>query len=132
MNFFDRLKKVFIQPGGDSRNYWVYARCKRCGEVISARVDMMNDLSKDFETGQYSVHKVLVGDGSYRCFQRIEVTLHFDKHKRLIDRSITGGEFLEPDQVDEARAAYEQAMREAEEARKAHLAELAARAQEKS
>jgi len=130
MSFLDRIKQALAPPArGDSRDYWTHARCKRCGEVISARVDMMNDLSKDFDTGQYTVHKVLVGDGKHRCFQRIEITLTFDKRKNLIDRSIIGGEFLEPEQVDEARAAYERAMQEAEEARKAHLAELAARSE---
>ena len=114
MSFIERLKNMFIAPNGiDKRSYWVHTRCKRCGEVVSGRVDMLNDLSKDFETGQYTVHKVLVGDGRNRCFQRIEVTLYFDKNKRLIERSITGGEFLEPDEVAEARTAYEQAMAEA-------------------
>ncbi len=125
MSFFDRLKKVFASPGGD-RNYWVHVRCDRCGEVIASRVDLYNDLSMDFDANQYRVHKVLVGDGRYRCFQRIDITLVFDKNKRLVDRSIRGGEFLEPDQVEEARAAYEQAMIRAEEARKARLARLAA------
>ena len=130
MSLLDRIKQALApSAGGGSRDYWIHARCKRCGEVISARVDMMNDLSKDFDTGQYTVHKVLVGDGKHRCFQRIEITLTFDKRKNLIDRSIMGGEFLEPEQVDEARAAYERAMQEAEEARKAHLAELAARSE---
>jgi len=58
------------------------------------------------------VRKVLVGDGAHRCFQRIDVTLHFDKNKRLIDRSITGGDFLQPEEVDAAKAAYEQKIAE--------------------
>ncbi len=83
MNLLDSLKKLFSSPGRD-RNYWVYARCDRCGEVIASRVDLFNDLSMDFDVGRYRVHKVLVGEGRYRCFQRIEVTLVFDKHKRLV------------------------------------------------
>jgi len=129
MSIFDRLRKAFSSPGGD-RNYWVHVRCDRCGEVITARVDLLNDLSMDFDAKQYRVHKVLVGDGRYHCFQRIDVTLVFDRNKRLVDRSIRGGTFLTPTEVEEAKAAYERAMQEAEEARKARLAELAARAQE--
>ncbi len=110
MSFFDRLKQLLTSSAKDRRNYWMYVRCKRCGEVITARVDLFNDLSLDFDSKQYHVHKVLVGDGRYRCFQRIDVTLIFDKNKRLIDRSIRGGEFLHPTEVDEAKAAYEQAM----------------------
>jgi len=132
MSFFERLKKAFSSSGGDSRNYWVNVRCKRCGEVITSRIDLFNDLSKDFETGQYMTRKVLIGSGEARCFQKIEVTLIFDKNKRLIDRSISGGDFLEPEEVDAARAAYQEALArakaEAEARRKAREAELAAQA----
>ncbi len=131
MSFLDRLKKTLSSPGLD-RNFWIHVRCSRCGEVITARIDLMNDLTQDFQTGEYRVHKVLVGDGRYQCFQRIHVDLVFDKNKRLIDRAIQGGEFLHPTQVEEARAAYEQAMHEAQEARKARLAELAAKSSSSS
>jgi len=113
MSFFDRLKTLITPSSQDRNSYWVYARCKRCGEVISSRVNLMNDPSQDYETGQYTVHKVLVGDGRHRCFQRIEITLAFDKNKKLIDRSITGGEFLDANEVEAARAAYEQSIAEA-------------------
>ena len=130
MSFFERLKGMFSGPGGDSRNYWVNVRCNRCGEVITARVDMMNDLSKDFNTGQYWTRKVLIGSGEARCFQQIEVTLTFDSNKRLIDRTIVGGEFLEPEEVEAARAAYKQAVAEekarAEARRREREAALAA------
>ncbi|HEY79867.1 MAG TPA: hypothetical protein EYP25_07665 [Anaerolineae bacterium] len=129
MSFLDLIKKAFSSPNSD-RNYWVHVRCDRCGEVITARVDLYNDLSMDFDVKQYRVHKVLVGTGRYHCFQRIEVTLVFDKNKRLVDRSIHGGTFLAPEDVAEAKAAYDRAMQEAEEARKARLAKLAARASE--
>ena len=113
MSFFDRLKKAFSAPGGGNRGYLVNVRCNRCGEVITTRVDMMNDLSKDFDTGQYWTRKVLVGSGEARCFQQIEVTLTFDKNKRLIERTIVGGQFLEPDEVEAAKAAYQQSLAEA-------------------
>ncbi len=131
MSFFDRLKKTLSSPGLN-RNLWIHVRCSRCGEVITARIDLMNDLTQDFQTGEYRVHKVLVGDGRYRCFQRIHVDLAFDKNKRLIDQVIQGGEFLHPSQVEEARAAYERAMQEAEEARQARLAELTAKSSSSS
>ena len=132
MSFFDRLKNMLTGPGGAKRNYWVNVRCNRCGEVITSRVDLFNDLSKDFDTGQYWTRKVLIGSGEDRCFQQIEVSLTFDKNKRLIDRSISGGEFLEPDEVEPARAAYQEALArrkaEAEARRKAREAAVAAQA----
>ena len=131
MSFFERLKNMFVAPGGiDRRSYWVNVRCKRCGEVITSRVDLLNDLSKDFDAKQFTAHKVLVGDGRNRCFQRIEVSLTFDKNKKVVDRSITGGEFLEPDEVEAAKTAYEQKIAEmkarAEAEGKAREAALAA------
>ena len=114
MSFLDRWMKRFTASGIERRSYWVHARCKRCGEVISSRVDLLNDLSLDFDTGQYVARKTLMGDGRHRCFQRLEVTLVFDKKKRLVDRSITHGEFLHPTEVEEAKAAYEQALAEAQ------------------
>ncbi len=131
MSLFDKLKKALSAPGGDSRNYWITVRCNRCGEVITTRVDMMNDLSKDFATGQYYTHKVIIGSGEARCFQKIDVSLTFDKKKRLIDRSISGGAFLEPEEVESAREAYQQklaqAKAEAEARRRAREAEITAR-----
>ncbi len=132
MSFFERLKSMFTASDLDRRSYWVHVQCDRCGEVISSRVDLFNDLSQDFETKQFVSHKTLVGSGKYHCFQRIDITLTFDKNKRLIDRSIRGGTFLHPNEVEAAQAAYEQRMREAEAARQARLAELAARAQQAS
>ena len=127
MNFFDRLKATITASGIDRRSYWVHTRCKRCGEVISARIDLFNDLSEDFETKQRRVHKVLVGDGRNRCFQRIEITLIFDKNKKLVDRSITGGEFLHPNEVEAAKDAYEQAIARAKaQAQAEHEARAAA------
>jgi len=113
MSFFNRLKTLMSPLSQDRNGYWVYARCKRCGEVISSRVNLMNDPSQDYKTGRYTVHKVLVGDGRNRCFQRIEITLVFDKNKKLVERSIAGGDFLDPNEVAAARAAYEQAIAEA-------------------
>ncbi len=125
MSFLNRLKSAFTSPGGN-RNHWVHVRCARCGEVITARIDLMNDLSVDYDTGGYWTRKVLIGQGAARCFQPIEITLTFDEKKRLIDRTISGGEFLEPDQVAEAQAAFEEALKRVEEERKARLARLAA------
>lgn len=95
MGFFNKLSKLFSSPGGDdTRAYWIYARCKRCGEKIRTRVDLSNDLSLDYGGDQttYFTRKVLIGEG--RCFERIEVRLTFDKDRRLINREISGGEFI--------------------------------------
>jgi hypothetical protein len=67
-------------------------QCKRCGEIIEGRVDLDNDLSLGDEGDIYLVHKGLVG--ANRCFQQIEVELKFDSARQLLERHITGGEFV--------------------------------------
>ncbi|MBN1311537.1 MAG: hypothetical protein JXB30_08970 [Anaerolineae bacterium] len=58
---------------------------------------MHNDLSagdgEDTDAGGYYCRKVLMG--SRRCFQRIEVKVRFDSNRRLIDRQISGGTFVD-------------------------------------
>ena len=75
-------------------------RCNRCGEVLPVRVDMRNDLSiqYDQEGGQttYTCRKLVSGDGSNLCFQKMEIVLKFDENRRLINREVTGGTFVEP------------------------------------
>ena len=88
------LKKLF-GGGGTSQGsdfYTFSVSCDRCGETIEGKVNMNNDLSLDDEGG-YHVRKVLME--SNRCFQQIEVILKFDNSKRLLDKQISGGKFVE-------------------------------------
>ena len=79
------------------RAYWVFIRCGRCGETLKTRVDLYNDLSIEYGEGQgkitYFTRKTLIG--SQLCFQPVEVRLTFDAQKKLLDRQIRGGEFIE-------------------------------------
>lgn len=91
------LKKLF---GGDAskpekRYYVFHVKCNRCGEVIEGRVDLDNDLSLDYEGDNtvYFVRKGLVGEN--RCFQQIEVEMKFTSERELIDRQVTGGQFVD-------------------------------------
>lgn len=100
MGFFQKLARL-ISPSRlrETPVYWIHARCDRCGEEISARVNLYNDLSIEYEGDQASYHcrKVLMGEG--RCSQRIEVWLTFDQNRQLSDRQISGGTFIEPGEV---------------------------------
>ncbi len=101
MGFLDRLSRLFSLDASvpsEERNYWLRVRCHRCGEIIPVRIDMLNDLSRDFSTGHYFVRKVAMGSGRNRCFQRIELELTFDDKKQLIDQKVTGGELLLPEE----------------------------------
>ena len=93
MNF---LQKLFgSSPAKPDKKYYTFSvKCKRCGEIIEGRVDLNNDLSVEYEEGGdiYHARKLLVGEN--RCFQRIEIELKFTANRELIEKKITGGEFI--------------------------------------
>ncbi len=91
----DFLKKLFTPPARSPKRYYTFTvKCRKCGETIEGRVDLDNDLSIEYESGGdiFYARKMLMG--SNRCFQRIEANFKFDANRQLIDREITGGEFL--------------------------------------
>ena len=106
MGFLKKLGALFSAPSGDKRSLWLYVKCDKCGEILKGRVDLLNDLSIQYdESGRassYYCRNVFVG--SNRCYRPIEVELTFDKNRRLLNEEITGGEFAsEEDFNDSAR-----------------------------
>jgi hypothetical protein len=104
MSFLKKLRASLgsSPPAGASREiYPITVRCRRCGETLTATVNLANDLSQDYERDIFYVRKLISGSGANRCFQQIEVQLTFDTHKRLLEREITGGIFID----DEANKA---------------------------
>lgn len=99
MTFFKRLTSLFTRsaPSTSRSVQMITVQCNRCGEVIAAPVDLRNDLSVDYDEGtgatSYVCRKVLMG--RQRCFQQIEVTLHFDQGRKLVDQQVSGGKFVE-------------------------------------
>ncbi|GAB4576160.1 MAG: hypothetical protein Kow0077_31240 [Anaerolineae bacterium] len=90
MNF---LKRLF--GGGQSHDsgMYFYIRSKRSGEVIQVRLDM-NQLTPEYENERvsgYFTHKTLVGQ---RSFERLEAEFFFDPNKRLVEKRVSGGEFV--------------------------------------
>jgi hypothetical protein len=94
MNFF---KKLFTSAPSNPGTFYTFAvKCKRCGEIIHGQVNVNNEPSVEYdEKGQpyYICRKVLVGD--QLCFEKIEVDFKFNSLRGLLDRQITGGEFVE-------------------------------------
>ena len=91
----DFLKKLFsgasARPSADF--FPLRVKCDRCGETIEGRVNMANDLSLEDGADGYFVRKVLMGNG--RCFQKVEVELHFSATRKLLEKSAHGGTFLD-------------------------------------
>ena len=92
----DFLKKLFAPRQVYKKEYYTFTvKCKRCGETITGRIDIDNDLSVEYEAGGdvFYARKVLMGEN--KCFQRIEVNLKFNAERQLIDKDIIGGAFVE-------------------------------------
>jgi len=89
------LKNLFGgTPAKPEKNYHTFnVKCRRCGEIIEGRVDLDNDLSLNDEGNGYIVRKGLIGGN--RCFQQIEVELNFTSARQLMEKTITGGTFVE-------------------------------------
>ncbi len=93
MNFF---KSLFSSPRPTGTFYPFSVKCKRCGEIIQGQVNVYNEPSLEFdEKGKpiYICRKVLIGNE--HCFQQIEVVFKFDEGRRVIDRTIGGGDFTD-------------------------------------
>ena len=93
MNF---LQKIFKDASSkpEKRYYTFSVKCKRCGEVIEGRVDLDNDLSIEYEQGGdvFYARKILMGND--KCFQSIGVDLKFTPRRELLDKQVSGGEFV--------------------------------------
>jgi hypothetical protein len=102
MSLFKKLSNLLNPAAAGKRDggYWIVVRCQRCGEIIRTRVNLSNDLSPNFEEGgetvTYFCRKTLMGN--QHCFQQVEVELTFDANRRLVDRQIHGGEFVDVDE----------------------------------
>lgn len=97
INFIKKLTDLFSSaPAHDPYGYRIYVRCNRCGEKVSTRIDLRNDLSPDYSDREkdttYYCRKVLIGQKL--CFQKIEVSLKFNEGRKLLDREINGGIFI--------------------------------------
>jgi hypothetical protein len=85
----------------EGRVFRTTVRCSRCGEKIPVRIDLSRELTPQYGEGEgaYYVRKGVIGSGENRCFQRIDVYLTFDAQKRLVARDISGGEFVDNEDV---------------------------------
>lgn len=87
--------------GDDLNAYWIYAQCRRCGEPLKARINLMNDLSEAEDGEGWIVRKGLVGSGANRCFQTVEVTLRFDSRKQnVLESEVVGGKLLTAEEYE--------------------------------
>ena len=92
----DFLKKLFAPRPAYKKEYYTFTvKCKRCGETITGRIDLDNDLSVEYEAGGdvFYARKVLMGEN--KCFQRVEVKIKFNAERQVVEKEIIGGDFVE-------------------------------------
>ncbi|MBL8130258.1 MAG: hypothetical protein JNL42_00245 [Anaerolineae bacterium] len=93
----DFLKRLFGGGGQNLRDgLYFYIQPRGCDEVVRVRINMMNDPSLD-ESGGYFVHKTVMG---VKCFQRAELTLTFDRNRKLINKEVSGGVLVDESDYD--------------------------------
>lgn len=97
MGFFQKLFSFSGPQKAPDYSTYITAKCNRCGEIIKCRIDLRNDLTIDYgDSGKdisYYCRKVLIGE--QRCYQPIEIELIFDAKKKVVQRQISGGEFVD-------------------------------------
>jgi hypothetical protein len=99
MSLLDNLSRLFKpRPQRfESTFHHFSVRCKRCGEIIEGKINVFNDPSVEYgEDGKatYFCRKGLMGAG--QCYQQIEVTFRFDQRRKVLEQTISGGEFVRP------------------------------------
>ncbi len=92
MNFLKQLFSNNTNSQDNDNGIYLYVRPTGCEEVIQVRLNPNNDLTVS-EHGGYFVHKV--ARGTYRCFNPVEMTLHFSQARQLTDNDVSGGELVE-------------------------------------
>ena len=105
------LKRFFSKGSSQPANtaLWLYVQCRRCGEALRIRADRRYDLASEMldpgeEGPAYTMRKDIVGD---RCFQRIAVTLGFDRRLQIISRDIQGGVWLSAEEYQVATTQHD-------------------------
>ncbi len=87
--------------GDEGNAYWIYAQCQRCGEPLKSRVDLRNDPSLADDNQTWFVRKGLIGSGENRCFQTVEVTLHFNLPKsQVANAEVVGGKLITAEEYE--------------------------------
>lgn len=101
MGFLRKLKDAILgsqgEKTGDPDGIYLYVRCSKCGDTLRVRADKRHDLQRDYDTGEYVLHKEMMDNS---CFNLMQATVRFDASYTIIAREIERGTFI-------TRAEYE-------------------------
>ena len=90
-------KKLFGESSysGLSGGFFLNVRCSVCGEEFHLFINTSTDLLQNFDAQgglSYSLKKEVVGG---HCKNLIRVRMEFDGAKKLLEKEIENGEFIE-------------------------------------
>jgi len=109
------LGRLFGRDGGAKRDetstsdqnaVYYFLRCAKCGEAVRVRIDRRWDLEQEFEgagdyVSGYVATKEVMGK---KCFKMMQLTVHFDRSYREVDKQLQGGTFITRQEFDQAQA----------------------------
>jgi len=92
MGLLNQLKSLFSSSAaGDPNALILYVKCMRCGTPLAVRVDLRNELSADYESGDYILHKEMMDS---QCFALMHAEIRFDAGRKIAERKVHKGEFI--------------------------------------
>jgi hypothetical protein len=95
MRGMERLRAWILGGRSAASRHMLEVRvcCNRCGEIVTARINIWNDPSAEYDdqgkVSGYFCRKAAQGRGM--CFQQIEINSTFDRNRRLLSHAIQGG-----------------------------------------
>jgi hypothetical protein len=102
MGFFKKIWDAIFgsSEGGirDREGIYFYVKCGKCGAPVRVRADKYHDLVRDYDTGEFEWNKGIM-DGT--CFNLMHASVRFDPSRRVIEKEIEGGEFIDYEEYQE-------------------------------
>jgi hypothetical protein len=83
----------------------LYVRCGRCGAPVHVRVHLYNDLAVEYDGDDVAGYRLRKEIMDSKCFRLLQADIQFDRNRRELERTITGGEFISREEFERLAAA---------------------------
>ncbi|MFW6015561.1 MAG: hypothetical protein ACOCRK_03925 [bacterium] len=93
MGFIDKLKNI-LKPNNNSNLLEIYLRDNKCQKDIKLLVRKSYDIYRVYEdddSADFRLNKVVICNN---CYNKINLTIDFDKRYNIINTDIQGGEMV--------------------------------------